>query len=494
MGKQAIRVLAADFGAGSGRVVQGSYDGARLELQEVHRFANDPVQLGTDLYWDFLRLYHELKEGIAKGARSVSGIHSIAVDTWGVDFGLVDGTGRLLRNPRHYRDASNKAWMHEAVRLVSERELYRMSGVLPQQINSVFQLFGRAREHAEHLGSDTRMMFIPDLFHYYLSGVQSCEYTIASTSGLLQAGRLQWNEPLLHRLGLPETLFPEVVPSGTILGGLSGDLREELQTGPMQVVAAGSHDTASAVAAIPATGSDHAFISCGTWSLMGMEMDKPVFNHTAHNLGFTNEGTVDGRIRLLKNRSGLWLLQECKRQWEREGRSFSHEELVQLAATSTPHLCYVSLADEAFMAPGNMPERIRKQCEASRQAVPATVGAVVRCIIESLALEFRQTLEELERVTGVVPRVIHMVGGGVHNRLLCQLTANAAGIPVIAGPAEATSAGNCMVQLMAQGEFAHLGEIREVMKVSFSPQTYEPQEMAQWDEAYGAYQRLNMQT
>ncbi|WP_458122769.1 rhamnulokinase [Paenibacillus sp. Z3-2] len=492
MGNQATHVLAADYGAGSGRVVRGSFDGNKLSLQEVHRFSNEPVQLGDGLYWDFLRLFHELKQGIVKGTQGDAyAIRSIAVDTWGVDFGLVDGTGRLCGNPRHYREARNAQWMREVLHILNEEELYSMSGVLPQQINTVFQLLGSVREHAEGLRPDMRMLFMPDLFHYYLSGQQACEYTIASTSGLLHAGEARWNEQLIGRLGIPETLFPRLVQPGTMLGQLTDDLCAELRTGPMQIVSVGSHDTASALAAIPAMDSDFAFISCGTWSLMGMERDAPVLDERSRALGFTNEGTVSGKVRTLKNRSGLWLLQECKRQWERENHIFTHEELVQLATLATPHLGYVSPGDGVYLAPGNMAERIRQQCSASGQIVPETTGAVVRCILESLALEFRQTLDELQLITGTRPRVIHMVGGGVHNRLLCQFTANAAAVPVITGPAEATSAGNCMLQYLAHGEVSSLAEVREVMAASFSPETYVPEDTEQWQEAYDTYQRMN---
>ncbi|WP_340013219.1 rhamnulokinase family protein [Paenibacillus sp. FSL K6-1318] len=492
MGNQATHVLAADYGAGSGRVVRGSFDGSRLSLQEVHRFNNEPVQLGDGLYWDFLRLFHELKQGIVKGAQGISpSVRSIAVDTWGVDYGLVDGVGRLCSNPRHYRERRNAQWMEEVLHIVKEEELYAMSGVLPQQINTVFQLLGSVREHVEGLRPDVRMLFMPDLFHYYLSGQQACEYTIASTSGLLYAGEARWNEDLIGRLGIPETLFPRLVQPGTVLGQLTNDLCAELRTGPMQVVSVGSHDTASALAAIPAMDSDFAFISCGTWSLMGVERDTPVLDNRSRALGFTNEGTVNGKVRTLKNRSGLWLLQECKRQWERENQFFTHEELVQQATLATPHQCYVSPGDGVYLAPGNMAERIRQQCNLSGQTVPETTGAIVRCILESLALEFRQTLDELQLITGTRPGVIHMVGGGVHNRLLCQFTANAAGVPVVAGPAEATSAGNCMLQFLAHGEVGSLTEIREIMAASFSPETYEPEDTELWQEAYESYQSLN---
>lgn len=494
MGNEAMHVLAADYGAGSGRVIRGAFDGRKLDLQEVHRYANDPVQLGDGLYWDFLRLFHELKQGIVKGTQGDAyAIRSIAVDTWGVDYGLVDGAGRLCGNPRHYREARNVQWMEEVLHIVNEEELYSISGVLPQQINTVFQLFGSVRESAEEIRPETRMLFMPDLFHYYLSGQQACEYTIASTSGLLHAGEARWNEQLIGRLGIPETLFPPLVQPGTVLGQLTDDLCAELRTGPMQVISVGSHDTASALAAIPATDSDFAFISCGTWSLMGVERDTPVLDDRSRELGFTNEGTVSGKVRTLKNRSGLWLLQECKRQWERENQTYSHDELIRLATAVTPHQCFVMPGNGVYLAPGDMPERIRQQCSISGQTVPDTVGAVVRCILESLALEFRQTLDELELVTGTRPRVIHMVGGGVHNRLLCQFTANAAGVPVIAGPAEATSAGNCMLQFLAhgEGEVSNLSEVREVMAASFATETYMPEDTDRWEEAYATYQQLN---
>lgn len=499
MSNQAEYVLAADFGAGSGRVVRGALDGRRLTLHEVHRFPNEPVQLRDELYWDFLRLFYELKQGIRKGAEGMPGrIQSIAVDTWGVDYGLIDGAGRLRCNPRHYRDARHAKSMNDVLQMVSEQELYAMSGVLPQQINTIFQLFGElqdsginSKDSTMNPNSDTRLLFLPDLFNYYLSGEQACEYTIASTSGLLHSGEVKWNEPLMSRLGLPVSLFPRLVHSGTVLGHLSDDLVRELHTGPMKVVSVGSHDTASALAAIPATESNHAFISCGTWSLMGVERDSPVLSVQALELGFTNEGTVNGKVRTLKNRSGLWLLQECKRQWERENRIYSHEELVQLAVSAGAHQSVVSPGNDVFMSPGDMPKRIRQYCERTFQTVPETVGAIVRCILESLALEFRQTLDELELITGIRPPAIHMVGGGVRNRLLCQFTANATGVPVIAGPVEASSAGNCLLQYVALGEVGGLSEIRDIVSASFDTEMYTPQDSECWQEAYGKYQQYN---
>ncbi|MGF9696339.1 rhamnulokinase [Paenibacillus sp. MABNR03] len=494
MGTQATHVLAADYGAGSGRMVRGSFDGNKISLQEVHRFSNDPVQLRDGLYWDFLRLFHELKQGIRKGTQELTQpVRSIAVDTWGVDYGLVDGAGRLCSNPRHYREPRNSKWMEETLHIVNEEELYTMSGVLPQQINTVFQLIGSLRENAEGLRPDMRMLFMPDLFHFYLSGQQACEYTIASTSGLLHAGEAQWNESLLGRLGVPETLLPPLVQAGTVLGQLTDDLREELRTGPMQVISVGSHDTASALAAIPASDPNFAFISCGTWSLMGVERDTPILDEQSRKLGFTNEGTVSGKVRTLKNRSGLWLLQECKRQWERENKAFTHQELVQLADTASAHQCFVLPGDAVYLPPGDMPERIRRQCRTSGQTIPDSIGAIVRCILESLALEFRQTLDELELVTGSRPHVIHMVGGGVQNRLLCQFTANATGIPVVAGPVEAASAGNCMLQLVAHGEVSSSSEVRDIVAASYSLETYEPEDREPWQEAYEIYQSLNQQ-
>lgn len=499
MSNQATYVLAADFGAGSGRVVRGVLDGRRLKLHEVHRFPNEPVQLRDELYWDFLRLFYKLKQGIRKGAEGMAGrIKSIAVDTWGVDYGLIDGAGRLRSNPRHYRDARHAKSMNDVLEIVSEQQLYVMSGVLPQQINTIFQLFGDLQDSksnrqdcALNPDADTRALFMSDLFNYYLSGEQACEYTIASTSGLLHSGKMKWNEPLMSRLGLPASLFPRLVRSGTVLGDLSDNLVKELHTGPMKVVSVGSHDTASALAAIPATETNYAFISCGTWSLMGVERDSPVLSEQALELGFTNEGTVNGKVRTLKNRSGLWLLQECKRQWERENRIHSHEELIQLAASAEAHQSVVSPGDDVFLGPGDMPKRIRQYCERTLQTVPETAGAIIRCILESLALEFRQTLDELEQITGVRSPVIHMVGGGVHNRMLCQFTANAAGVPVIAGPAEASSAGNCLLQYVAHGEVGSLSEIRDIVSASFDTKMYTPQDSECWQEAYGKYQQFN---
>lgn len=487
-----MQLLAFDFGAGSGRAMLGSFDGNRLNLQEVHRFPNEPVQAAGSLHWDVLRLYHELKQGLAKGAKAAgTAPAALSVDTWGVDFGLLDKDGRLLGNPHHYRDKRTDGIMERAGTRLPLDELYRLSGIQLMRINTVFQLFAMAEAGSPQLAAAETLLFMPDLFHYFLTGVQSTEYTIASTSGLLQPGAPQWADAIVERLGLPGRLLKPVVMPGTALGALGSDVREELGlSGSMQVIAGAAHDTAAAVAAVPAAGSGFAYISCGTWSLMGIETDRPIVTEETRKLGYTNEGGVAGKTRFLKNIMGLWLLQECRRQWSREGQDYSYPELEALAANAAPLRSFVDPDDAVFLAPGDMPARIRGYCRRTGQPVPESAGEIVRCILESLALKYKRTLDELERLSGRMLPHLHLVGGGCRNKLLCRFAADASGRPVTAGPVEATAAGNLLVQAMALGAVGSLHELREVVRASFPAEIYEPAASQLWPEANERFERM----
>ncbi|MFC5450351.1 rhamnulokinase [Paenibacillus aestuarii] len=491
MGTNHMHMLAVDFGASSGRTILGSWDGSRLTVEDIHRFANDPVQLGTSLHWDFLRLFHELKRGIHAYKQHGSGSPaSIAVDTWGVDYGFVDGKGKLLGNPYHYRDARNVPAMEELLSKLPDESLYGRTGIQSLSFNTIFQLVAESCENALQVDADTRMLFMPDLFRFYLSGVRSTEYTIASTSGLLNPIARDWDRELLNQIAAPSSLFTPIVMPGTAEGHLRRDIAEELQVGPIPIVATASHDTASAVVSIPSLQGDYAYISCGTWSLMGVELDEPIMNEHARRWGFTNEGGAERKIRMLKNIMGLWLLQECKRQWELEGEALSYTEMQEMAKLERGLTCYVDPADAAFLAPGNMPQRIRHYCFQTGQQVPQTKAELVRCIVDSLAMMFRQTLDEIEHLLDRKLTAIHIVGGGIQNRLLCQLAANATGRPVIAGPVEATAIGNVMMQAKAHGEVQSLEQIRQVVIDSFPPDRYEPEDSAQWREAFETYKEV----
>lgn len=488
MSTNPLNMLAVDFGASSGRTMLGRWNGSKLAVEEIHRFANEPVELSGRLYWDFLRLFHELKKGIQVFKRQSSGNPaSIAVDTWGVDYGFVDGNGKLLGNPYHYREARNAHAMDALLQQISQQELYKWSGIQPLSFNTIFQLYAERSEQGLALPEDVRLLLMPDLFRYYLSGIRSTEYTIASTTGLLDAAARDWDKSLLHKLGIPARLFTGIVMPGTSQGILRKEIAEELQVGEMAVVATASHDTASAVVSIPSLEKDYAFISCGTWSLMGVEIDQPILTEKSLGYGFTNEGGAEHKIRMLKNIMGLWLLQECRRQWELEGTSLNFAQMQEIAKAEPGLQSFVDAQDPVFLAPGNMPERIRLYCAQTGQAVPSTKAELIRCVVDSLAMKFKQTLDEIEQLLGKKLQTIHMVGGGIQNKLLCQLTANATGRPVIAGPVEATAIGNIMMQVKAHGEVTSLDQIRHAVRDSFSPDQYETKDEAQWQEAYQAY-------
>ncbi|MDR9854831.1 rhamnulokinase family protein [Paenibacillus sp. VCA1] len=491
MSTKSLQMMAVDFGASSGRAVVGHFDGSRISIQEVHRFENEPVQLGERLHWDFLRLFHELKRGMMKAKQQLGGTPaSIAVDTWGVDYGLVDPKGRLASNPYHYRDLRTELAMKEAVKRIPETELYARTGIQSSSINTVYQLFADEELRLGQNEGGLRMLFMPDLFHYYLSGTMASEYTIASTSGMLDAAGRDWSRQVLDALSIPSSLLNPIIMPGTRLGTVRPDICAELSLDAMPVIAAAGHDTAAAVTSIPATDSRYAFISSGTWSLMGIELSEPILTERSRRLLFSNEGGTEGKIRMLKNIMGLWLLQECRRTWAMEGTELSFAELTEMAQHAPANASYVDAADAVFLPPGNMPERIREYCRATGQAVPQSRPEIVRCILESLAFKYRQTLDEIEELTGERLERIHMVGGGIQNRLLCQLTANVTGKTVIAGPVEATSIGNLMMQAKAHGEVGGLEDIREVVRRSFPPEMYVPENASEWEERYRTYERL----
>lgn len=456
------KVLAVDLGASSGRVMLGSFDGEKITVEELHRFSNDPVILGNTMYWDFLRLFHEIKQGLIK-SKAYGKIDSISVDTWGVDFGLLDKEGNLLGNPVHYRDARVNGMLDKSFEKIDKDTFYGITGNQFMEINTVFQLLYLALNKKELLEQADSLLMMPDLFNYYLSGGKCCEYSIASTTQMLDAVKKNWSDEVIEKLGLPARLLQQVVPSGTTVGTLSPQLCEELGIEPMKVVAGAGHDTQCALAAVPTGEKDFIFISCGTWCLFGTELDEPIIDENSARFNITNEGGVGGKISFLKNIIGLWLIQESRRQWMREGKEFSFGELEKLAAKEEPFRSLIDPDAPEFAPSGNVPRRIREFCKRTGQPVPETEGQIVRCINESLALKYRMAFEEIRECTGKEYPVIHMVGGGTQSALLCQLTANACGRPVYAGPVEATVYGNVAIQLMAEGAVGSLEEIRSVI-------------------------------
>lgn len=473
--------IAIDLGAGSGRVMLARFDGRRLEVEELHRFQNPGVNLLGGLYWDVLGLYREMLVGL--GAAASSRPVSLGVDTWGVDFALLNRDGALVGNPRHYRDARTAGKMAEACALVPRETIFVRTGLQFMEINSLFQLF--SMRGTPELDTAETFLMMPDLFHYWFTGRSACEFTDASTSQCYDPDSAQWAFPILEALGLPTRIFGEVVKPGTDLGALRPSIAKECGLTPMRVVAPGTHDTASAVAAVPAAGGDWAYLSSGTWSLLGVETSRPHVIPEVLAKNFTNEGGVCNTNRLLKNICGMWLLEECRREWTRQGARADYDDLLAGAAASPAFRSVVDVDAQEFIAPGDMPGRIAEACRRHGQPPPETPGQFVRAILESLALKYRGVLADLAGITGRRPEVLHVVGGGARNELLCQYAADACGIPVVAGPVEATAMGNAMMQAMASGSIANLAQGREVVRGSFALKRYEPRsgEQSEWAEA-----------
>lgn len=481
------KVLAVDLGASSGRVMLGTFDGQRITIEELHRFSNDPVFLNGTMYWDFLRLFHEIKQGMLK-SKPYGKIDSVSVDTWGVDFGLIDQQGNLLENPVHYRDARTKGTLKQAFKKIDQAEFYRLTGNQFMEINTAFQLLALANQRPALLEQADALLLMPDLFHYFLSGVKASECSIASTTQLMDAGQKQWAVPVFEALELPLRLMQPVLPTATRLGRIRPDVCEELGIEAMDVVAGAGHDTQCALAAVPTEAEDFIFISCGTWSLFGTELEAPLINEASAGMNLTNECGCEGKTSFLKNIIGLWLIQESRRQWGREGKQYSFDQLEQMAEAAPSLQSLIDPDAPEFVPAGNLPGRIQAYCQKTGQPVPEGEGAIVRCINESLAFTYRRTMNEISRCTGKQYKAIHMVGGGTQSRMLCQMTANACGCPVIAGPVEATVYGNVALQLMAGGTLGSLKEARQVLLRSADIVTYEPQNPAEWDRAYQIFE------
>lgn len=486
-----LKLLAFDYGASSGRAILGEFDGGKLQLKEMHRFPNEPVTVGDNLYWDILRLYHEMKQGILKCAAAGNrDIASIGIDTWGVDFGLLDADGKLLGNPYHYRDGRTEGMIEKACGIVEKKEIYAQTGIQFQELNTIYQLLSMKAASSPMLEKASTMLFIPDLLRYFLTGEKNSEFTIASTSQMLQHKGGSWAYSLLGKLGIPGHILTDVIEPGTIAGMLTPQVAGELGTGRIPVAAVAEHDTGSAVAAVPAAEVKYAYLSSGTWSLLGVELVSPVINDATYKLNYTNEGGFNRTVRLLKNIMGLWIYQECKRYWDKSGEVQSFEELEEAAAAEAPFQALIDPDDGSFYRPGRMPEKIREYCRRTGQSIPRTKAQTVRCIMESLALKYRMALEGLESIVGYSLPVLHIVGGGCKNTMLSQFTANAIGRQVITGPVEATAAGNLIAQLIALGEVGSLSEGRSIIGKSFAAGEYVPAHCEDWDMAYERFLRL----
>jgi len=484
---QARNYLAIDLGAESGRTIVGALDGRRLTFTETHRFANEPVRLNDGLHWDVLRLWSDIKEGIGKSKP----IDSIGLDSWAIDFALLDQNGSMLGNPFHYRDERTDDMLNEAFKRMSRAEIFANTGIQFMQINTLYQLLAMVIQKSPLLNIAQTFVTIPDLFNYWLTGELTNEFTNATTTQCFDPTKRDWSRKILDTFNVPSHLFQPVTDPGTVIGKLptSVSVRESAKES-VYVILPACHDTGSAIVAVPAKNQDFAWLSSGTWSIMGAEASEPCLNEKALEYNFTNEGGVFGTWRLSKNIMGLWLVQECRREWMRHGEEISFDALTQLAAESEAFLSVIDPDFDVFLHPGNMPSRIQKYCADTNQPVPQSKGQIIRVALESIALKYRLVLERLEELTGKHLDPIHIIGGGTKNRLLNQFTANATNRVVFTGPVEATAIGNILMQAIGMKHLGSLAEAREVVRLSFEPEVYEPKHTADWDEAYSRLQKI----
>lgn len=467
--------LAADFGASSGRLILSKFDGDKIELEEIHRFSNDPVRIGSRFYWDFPRLFHELKNGLKKAALKGIDISGIGIDTWGVDYGLTDKNGDLLSNPIHYRDNRTDNIIDDVEKIMSFEEIYKVTGIQYLQLNTLYQLYADLKFRPDILEKADALLFMPDLFNFYLTGQKYNEYTIASTSQMLEVFSKTWALEMLEKLSLPTKILQKIIMPGNIIGKLTKDIQEETGLPDVPVMSVGSHDTASAVAATPLEGENCAYISSGTWSLLGVESKEPIVNEDFLKDNFTNEGGLEGRIRFLKNINGLWMIQQLKKHWQEHGIDVGYGEISKAAAAVKNDGFIIDPNDKSFLAPLNMATAVQQYCINNGQGEPREIGEIARAVYNGLAREYKARISNLEEITGRKINVINMVGGGIQDEFLCQHTANITGKTVLAGPIEATALGNILAQLIALGEINDLSQGREIVKNSITQKKYTPQ-------------------
>ncbi len=491
MKPRAKRMLAFDIGAASGRAMIGQFDGRRIKLKEVHRFPNGPVRVGDHLYSDVLQIWNEIQAGLQKAtAQPGVEIASIGLDTWGVDYALLDANDQLLANPYHYRDERTADMLAYAGTLVPREDIYQQTGNVLIGFNTLFQLLSTARSERPLFDAARSLLMLPDVFNFWLSGQKASEFTIATTSQCYDPLGGDWAWGLLNKMGIPAHLFQRVVQPGTVLGTLRPWLAEQNSCAEIPVIAPACHDTGSAVAAVPATGKEFLYISSGTWSLVGVELERPYISAHGLESNLTNEGGVGGRFRFLKITPGMWPLQQCREEWRRQGKHYTYDDLTALAAAAPAFGPLIFASAPELNTPGDMPAKIRAYCRATGQAVPETEGEIVRCILESLALQYRSILLSLEALLGRSIQVIHVIGGGSRNRLLNSFTAGATGRRVVAGPVEATAVGNLLVQAMGLGYLRSLEEIREVVSNSFCPEVVDPMRITGWEDAFERYLKI----
>lgn len=468
------KILAFDFGASSGRAMLGELKDGKIQMQEIHRFSNDPVLVNGTLHWDILRLFFEIKQGILK-AKVLGGFNILSIDTWGVDFGIINHKGDLIENPVHYRDKRTDGIIDYTFKTISQKDLYMETGNQIMNFNTIFQIMSLIKNKSEVLKYADKILLIPDLLIYFLTGNISAEYSIASTTGLLNPTTKTWNYELMEKLDIDKSLFPEIVQSGTLVGDLSDEICEELGCNKAKVIKVAQHDTASAVLATPSCEKDFIYISCGTWSLFGTELDNSIVNQTTMKLNLTNEGGFNNTTRLLKNIMGLWLIQQSKAYWVNQGEQVTYGDLEQEALKSKPFKCFIDPDHLSFVAPGNIPKKVCEFCEQTGQYIPKTRSEITRCIYESLSFKYKYAFEQIKSATSKNYNSIHIIGGGTKDNFLCQLTANACNAKVIAGPVEATVIGNITASLLKLGEIQNIDSAREIIKNSFQVKSYNPE-------------------
>lgn len=483
--------LAIDLGASSGRAILGRFNGGNLELEEVHRFGNGPVEENDGLHWDAEYLFSEVKRGIAK-ASEVAGdaLVSLGVDTWGVDYGLLDSEGNLLEKPFNYRDPRTEGIPEKTFEIVPRDEIFRNTGLQFMRINTLFQLMAEIFAQSGKLDNADTLLMTADLFNYWLTGSKLSEHTLASTSQCFNPSTGGWAVEMLERLGIPTDIFPEIIESGRAIGGLKESIAAETGAENVEVIAVGSHDTASAVVATPARGSNFAYLSSGTWSLLGTELTAPILSEECLASNFTNEGGVLGTIRLLKNATGLWIVQECQRVWKESGEDLGFATLAEMARDAEPFAAVIDPDAPEFQLPGDMPGKLSEFCRRTGQNIPKDKASVVRTVLESLALKSRSILENVEYLADTKMGVLHIVGGGSKNKTLNQFIADAIGRKVVAGPAEATAIGNVIMQMIAKDDLQSVEEGRALVRRSFEMEEYSPRTELDWSQPYELLQEL----
>lgn len=470
-------VVAVDLGASSGRVMDIHFTGDALHMTEVHRFTNTPVMANGTLYWDALRIWREIQRGLDQVTSPAA---SIGLDCWGVDYALLDRDGNLVSNPVHYRDMHKMGAMDWVFERVPRRTIFERTGLQFMAINGLYQLASLKRDNSPHLEIAHTLLTIADLFNYWLSGSKTCEFTETSTLQFYNPRTGTWDTETLEALGIPTHILPPVVQPGTRIGEYKG----------IPVIAPACHDTGSAVVAVPTTTENYAYLSSGTWSLIGLEIHEALINDAVYEANLTNEGGVEGTYRLLKNVAGMWLVQQCMETWEAQGKSYQYEQMAQMALAAPPFAAFIDPDDVAFLPAGDMPQWIRDYCQRTNQPIPETDGAVLRTIYQSLAMKYRVVLEKLIRLSGKTVERLHIIGGGSQNSLLCQMTADAIGREVVAGPSEATALGNGIVQLISLGRLDNVAQARALLSRSVATKSYQPQATETWDEAYPRFVRL----